>query len=125
MDREKGRRVKQTKLERQRNLVYFLILATLVLNVFDSATTGYFVLRYGLSVEANPIAYAMIANMGIVGFHLLKLVGVTFMLLFIWFVVEAIQTPRLMLLTLIMILAVFGILAFAVINNYSQIGSLI
>ena len=121
--------MKQTKLEKQRNPVYFgaraLILATLVLNVFDSASAAYLVLRYGSFVEANPIAYAVIANVGLVGFLLLKLGGVTFVLLSYWLVVEAIETPGFMLLAFVTILAVFGILAYAVINNFSQLIPLI
>jgi len=96
-------KTKSAIFEKVRNQCYFFLVVLLVLNVFDAGFTGYSVLAYGVGVEQNPFMYLLISNFGLVGFQLVKCLGITFIFFFAWFLIENLQSKKHILLAYIVL----------------------
>lgn len=107
-----------TELEGKRNFCYFLIFAILILNVLDAGFAGYFFLLHSKYVERNPLLYLAISNLGLVNFLLLKCVGVSSLLLFAWFVIEKIQSSKILSLAVISFVALYFYYGFVVVFRF-------
>jgi len=114
--------MKTRRFDELRRLTYALIYTLLILNVLDTATTTYAVLLYNSSKEGNPVAYVLIANFGIGGFLLMRLIGGTFALLLARFLIKKyVHTDRDILPLLILFLFFSGFLVYVVVSNLLQL----
>lgn len=93
--------------EIRRNICYFLIVTILVLNVIDSAFTSFFVFSYGVGIEANPLMYSFISELGLVNFNLIKCGLGSIALLYAWFLVEKTVSRRILSLAVVGFIIVF------------------